>query len=151
MSWFTKPHVPPQERFEHVPPKEQLRYPMWTFAKVAGMNDYWLILDKTRMKFISERAFLSWGHPAIIVSEESIAGYMVWKPIGFAPGTLIISEADNTKWYITGADPLAAIRRQVTTPDFYIKLGFDLDDAYVVSLTEVDHHKKGEDISGISL
>jgi len=150
MKWFAKPHVPLQETFEHVPLNIKLKYPMWTFARVANTDEYWLILEKTRMKFISERAYHSWGKPYIVVSEESISGYLIWKSIGFAPGTLLISEADNTKWYITGSDPLAAERRHIVTPDFYNKLGFDLDDAYVVSLPEVDHHKKGEDIIGVS-
>ena len=146
MSWFSKPPVLSVQVFEHIPPKKKMRYPMWTFARVKGTDLYYLILDKTKMQFISERAFLSWGKPYVLVSEESIAGYPKFKRIGFAVGTLLISQADKTEWYITGNDLLAPERRKIADPDFYTSLGFDLDDAYVVSLPEVDFHKKGEDI-----
>jgi hypothetical protein len=151
MGWFKQPPALPEKVFEHVPPKVKLKYPMWTFARVKGTDEYFLLLDKTKMPFISERAFLSWGRPYVIVSHESIAGYMKYKPIGFAAGTILISQADKTEWYITGRDVLVPERRRISTPDFYTVLGFDLDDAYMVSLPEIDFHKKGEDIVGVNL
>lgn len=150
MTWFKKPPLPTKV-FEHVPEKKKMLYPMWTFARVVDSDSYYLILAKTKMAFISERAFLSWGKPYIVVSEESISGYPKFKKVGFAVGTLLISQTDKSEWYVTGSDPLAPERRRIGNPDFYTKLGFDLDDAYVVSLPEVDFHKKGEDLIDISL
>lgn len=151
MGWFNKPPITPEQTFEHVPLKKRLKYPKWTFARVWGSGEYYLLLDKTKMPFISERAFLSWGKEYINVSEESISGYMKFKSIGFSVGTILISQADKTEWYITGSDVLAPERRRISDPDFYTVLGFDIDDAYMVSLPEIDFHKKGEDIVGVNL
>jgi hypothetical protein len=136
-----------KERKFDAPTTRQL-YPKWTFARIEATGKYYLLLDTTKMEFISERAFLSWGKPYVLASEESLAGYSKWKKISFAPGTIIISQADHTAHFITGSDPLAAERRLITTPDFWDVLGFDLANAFVVSLVEVDFHKKGEDFIG---
>jgi len=133
------------------PLKQKFKYPKWTFARLKDTDRYFLLLDSTKMEFISERAFWSWGKPYVLVTEESISGYKNWKKIGFAPGAILISHADKTEWFITGNDVLAAERRRISTPDFYLKLGFDLRTAFVVSLDEIDFHKKGEDIIGINL
>lgn len=136
---------------EFKPLKQKFKYPKWTFARVENTDKYYLLLDSTRMEFISERAFWSWGKPYILVTEESISGYKAWRKIGFAPGAILISQADKTEWFITGNDVLAAERRLIANPDFYSKLGFDLRSAFMVSLSEIDFHKKGEDIIGINL
>jgi hypothetical protein len=128
-----------------------VRYPKWTFAQIAGTSIYYLVLEKTKMPFISERAFDSWGHNPILVTENSISGYPIFKKVGFAPGTLLISQADKKEWFITGADVLEPERRLVGDPDFYTVLGFDINDAYMVSLNEIDFHKKGEDIRDIAI
>lgn len=148
MGWFNKTPLPEPVQ-EHVPLKQKLKYPMWTFARVAGTNEYYLLLEKNKMEFISERAFWSWGRPYVLVSEESISGYTKWKKIGFALGTIVESQADRTLWYITGSDLLAPERRLIANPDFFSVLGFDYDDAFMVSLPEVDFHKKGEDIIAV--
>lgn len=150
MSWFKKP-LEQAVVIKHTPPSKPLRYPKWTFAQVAGSNNYFLILEKTKMPFISERAFDSWGRNPIIVTEKSVSGYPTFKKIGFAPGTIVISQADKSEWFITGSDVLAPERRLVADPDFYQVLGFDIDDAYVVSLNEIDFHKKGEDIRDVAI
>jgi len=128
------------------PPTEQVKYPQWTFVNVINTNKFYLLLDKTKMEFISERAFHSWGKPYISVTKESISGYTKWKDIGFAVGTILCSSIDNTQWFISGKDVLAGERRLITSPDFYQKLGFDLSWSYVVSLAEIDFHSRGEDI-----
>jgi hypothetical protein len=150
MSWFKTPPTPVVP-MKHIPLDKPLRYPKWTFAQVAGSNKYYLILEKTKMPFISERAFDSWGHNPIQVTEKSVSAYPVFKKVGFAPGTLAISQADKTEWFITGVDVLAPERRLVADPGFYQVLGFDINDAYVVSLNEIDFHKKGEDIRDIAI
>jgi hypothetical protein len=148
MSWL-KRYTPPKPTAEFVPWKQQLKYPMWTFARLAGSHKYFLLLEKTKMEFISERAFWSWGKSYVLVSEESISNYKPWKKIGFSVGTMLESQADGTQWYITGSDPLAAERRLIANPDLFDVLGFDRDELYVVSLPEVDFHKKGEDLIGV--
>lgn len=150
MSWFKRPPEPPVVS-KHIPLSKPLRYPKWTFAQIADSNNYYLILEKTKMPFISERAFDSWGRNPILVTAKSISNYPTFKKVGFAPGTLLISQADKTEWFITGADVLAPERRLIADPGFYQVLGFDIDDAYVVSLNEIDFHKKGEDIRDIAI
>jgi hypothetical protein len=150
MGWFKKPPEL-QVSVKHVPPDRPLRYPKWTFAQVVDSNNYYLILDKTKMPFISERAFDSWGRNPVLVTARSISGYPTFKKIGFAPGTLLISQADKKEWFITGSDVLAPERRLIGDPGFYTVLGFDINDAYVVSLNEIDFHKKGEDIRDIAI
>lgn len=129
-----------------LPTKIKTKYPKWTFAKVDGTRDYYLLLDKIKMKFISERAFRSWGKNYILVTEESISGYTKWKGIGFAVGSILVSSVDGAQWYISGKDVLAGERQLISNPDFYSYLGFDLRWAFVVSLEEIDFHKKGEDL-----
>jgi|GEM_PF-3080045 len=150
MSWFKKP-MEPVNIIKYLPPNKPLRYPKWTFAQVAGSNKYYLILEKTKMPFISERAFDSWGRNPVIVTEKTVSGYPIFKKVGFAPGTIIISQADKKEWFITGSDVLAPERRLIDDPDFYRTLGFDIEDAYVVSLNEIDFHKKGEDIRDVAI
>lgn len=150
MSWFKKPPEPVLIK-RHIPLDRPLRYPKWTFAQVNGSSKYYLILEKTKMPFISERAFDSWGRNPVQVSEKSVGSYPTFKKVGFAPGTLLISQADKREWYISGSDVLAPERRLVADPDFYRVLGFDINDAYVVSLNEIDFHTKGEDIIDIAV
>jgi len=128
------------------PPAIKTKYPKWTFAKIDTTGEYYLLLDKTKMKFISERAFRSWNKPYVLVTNESISGYIKWKDIGFSPGTILRSSTDGQQWYISGKDVLAGQRQLITSPDFYQRLGFDLRYAYVVSLAEIDFHSRGEDI-----
>ena len=135
-----------QQSQTHTIPSKEVFYPKWTFAKTD--KGYWLILDKTRMRFISERAFWSWGKPFVEASEKSLGNYEVWKKIGFAPGTLLRS-MDGQTWFITGSQPLELERRLIATPDFYTVLGFNYNNAIVVSQDELLFHKEGVSISGV--
>lgn len=128
------------------PPNDKVTYPKWTFVEVEGK--YWLILDTTKMSFISERAFRSWGKLPVKATEASISGYSQWKQIGFAPGSLIRS-VSGQYYFITGSNPLAPERRSIETPDFYAVLGFDPYNAIIVSTDEINFHSEGEAISGI--
>jgi hypothetical protein len=121
-------------------------YPKWSFAKTE--DSYWLVLDKTRMQFVSERAFWSWGKPAIIATNKSLANYKVWKKIGFAPGTLVRS-MDGQFWFITGSQPLETERRLIATPDFFGVLGFNPEHAIIISQEELLFHKEGVAISSV--
>lgn len=100
------------------------------------------------MQFLSERASWSWGKPFVLASDQSLANYKVWKKVGFAPGTLLRS-MDGQYWFITGSDPLAQERRLVATPDFFSVLGFNPNNAIVVSQDELFFHREGIAISGI--
>lgn len=127
-------------------PTKSVVYPKWTFAKTD--NSYWLILDKTRMPFVSERAFWSWGKPYVLATEKSLSNYKTWKKIGFAPGTLLKS-MDGQYWFITGSQPLETERRLISTPDFFGVLGFNPSNAIVVSQDELLFHREGVVIGGI--
>jgi hypothetical protein len=127
------------------PPTKSVAYPKWTFAKT---DNYWLILEKTKMQFISERAFWSWGKPYIRATDKSLSNYKIWKKVGFAPGTLLRS-MDGQFWFITGSQPLETERRLIATPDFFGVLGFDSNTAILVSQDELLFHREGVPISGI--
>lgn len=129
------------------PPRSKTKYPMWTFARLENTSSYFLILEKTKFPFISERAFLSWGKPCIVVSEESISGYPNARKIGFAPGSIIISCVDNSQWFLTGENALSAERRLIADPDFWDVLGYDYDTAFTVGLNEIDFHARGKDLT----
>lgn len=131
------------------PQKIKVKYPKWTCVFVPETNEYSLIWDKTRLIFISERAFRSWNKIPIIASKESISGYNVWKRIGFAPGTLIESIIDKRRYFITGGKLFEEEKMLIGTPDFYEKLGFNPSLAVVASIEEVNFHKEGGVISDI--
>jgi hypothetical protein len=128
------------------PPDKPVVYPKWTFAKVE--DKYWLILEKTRMRFISERAFWSWGKPYVMASEKSLSKYDIWKNVGFSPGTLV-STMNGQTWFITGSKPLEAERRLILTPDFYFVLGFDEKNCFKISEQELLFHQEGEQINNV--
>lgn len=131
------------------PQKIKVKYPKWTCVFVPETNEYSLIWDRTRLIFISERAFRSWNKIPIIASKESISGYNVWKRIGFAPGTLIESIIDKRRYFITGGKLFEEEKMLIGTPDFYEKLGFNPSLAVVASIEEVNFHKEGGVISDI--
>lgn len=129
-----------------LPPRSKVKYPKWTIVR-AG-DKFYMIMDKTRLEFISDRAAHSWGRPIVSTTEEAISGYKTWKKIGFAPGSMIKNYVDGSEYFITGSDVLAGERCLITTPDFFTRLGYDRRYMYVVSSAEVDFHRRGEDISG---
>lgn len=131
------------------PQKTKVRYPKWTFVFIPEINEYSLIWDKTRLIFISERAFKSWNRIPVIASKESVSGYQIWKRIGFAPGTLIESVIDRKRYFITGGKLFEEEKMLVATPDFYEKLGFNPSLAIVASMDEVNFHKEGGIINDI--
>lgn len=137
-------YVPIKSSF--VPPTTAVKYPKWTFAKVD--ESYWLVLDKTKKQFVSERAFLSWGKIPVLASLQSLSEYKSWGKIGFAPGTMIRSMSGQT-YFITGSQPLEQERRLIETPDFYEKLGFNPYSAIIVSNEELEFHVEGESISAV--
>jgi hypothetical protein len=126
-----------------------MKYPKWTFVHIPETNEYSLIWGKTRLVFISERAFRSWGKAPLIATKESVAGYQIWKRIGFAPGTLIQSVVDKKQYYITGDKLFEEEKMLIATPDFYDKLGFNPALAILVSMEEANFHKEGGIISDV--
>lgn len=135
-------------RTEWTPSQRKVRYPRWTCVYVPEVDEYSLIWDKTRLVFLSERAFRTWGKIPLIASTESVSGYPVWKRLGYAAGTVIESVVDNTKYYITGK-LFEEEKLLIATPDFYEVLGFNPNLAVKASLEEVNFHKEGGIISDI--
>lgn len=142
MRWFSKNYVDtPIHKFTSEVP---LQYPMWTFVSTESAR--YLILEKTKLKFISNRAFWSWSKPCIQTNDAAISSYVLGGEIGFCPGTLVVSQVDKSEYFISGKNPLKAERRLITNPDFYHVLGFDISKAFVISLSELDFHPRGKDI-----
>lgn len=131
------------------PQTTKVKYPKWTCVFIPEINEYSLIWDKTRLIFISERAFKSWNRTPVMASKESISGYSIWKRIGFAPGTLIESIVDKKRYFITGNKLFEEEKMLIATPDFYEKLGFNPSLAIIASMEEVNFHKEGGIISDI--
>lgn len=131
------------------PQTDKVKYPKWTFLYIPEINEYSLIWDKTRLVFISERAFRSWNKIAVLASKESVSGYQIWKRIGFSPGTLIESVVDRKRYFITGGKLFEEERLLIATPDFYEKLGFNPALAVQASIEEVNFHKEGGIIGDI--
>lgn len=131
------------------PQNSKVKYPKWTFLYIPELNEYSLIWDKTRLIFISERAFRSWNRLPVIASKESVSGYQIWKRIGFAPGTMIESVVDKKRYIITGGKLFEEEKMLIATPDVYEKLGFNPGLAILASLEEVNFHKEGEMISDV--
>ena len=131
------------------PQTTKVKYPKWTCVYVPEINEYSLIWDKTRLIFISERAFKSWNRIPLIASNESIGGYAVWKRIGFAPGSLIESIVDKKRYFITGGKLFEEEKVLIATPDFYEKLGFNPSLAILASMEEINFHREGGIISDI--
>jgi hypothetical protein len=127
-------------------PNKPVIYPKWSFVKTE--NNFWLVLDKTKMQLISERAFLSWGKPYLYGTDKSLSNYKIWKKVGFAPGTLVRC-MDGKFWFITGSHPLETERRLVSTPDFFTILGFNPNNAILISQDELLFHEEGMSINGI--
>jgi len=142
MSFFKK-----REVSTWTPPDKKVKYPKWSFVKTE--DSFFLLLDDTKLEFISERAFNSWCRPWVQTSNKAISGYSLWKKIGFAPGTILRSIVDGSLYFLSGKDPLNAERRLIATPDFWVELGFDHRQSIVVSSKEIDFHIKGEDILGV--
>lgn len=131
------------------PSKTKVKYPKWTFIYIPDANEYSLIWEKTRLVFISERAFRSWNRVPVIASKESVSGYQIWKRIGFAPGTLIESVVDRKQYIITGGKLFEEEKMLIGTPDFYERLGFNPSLAIIASMEEVNFHKEGGIINDI--
>lgn len=127
------------------PPNNKTEYPRWTFVRVQEDNTYHIIWDKTKLSFLSERAFRSWNRIPLIVSKESISGYQTWKTIGFAPGSVIKSIIDGKSYFITGK-LFEEEKRLISTPDFYNVLGFNPNLSMLVSQKEIDFHNEGRNI-----
>lgn len=132
-----------------LPQRNKIKYPKWTFVYIPEIDEYSLIWDKTRMIFISERAFKSWNRVPVIASKESVSGYNIWRRIGFAPGSLIQSVVDNKIYFISGGKLFEEEKQLIATPDFYEKLGFNKSLAIISSMEEVNFHKEGDIISDI--
>ncbi len=128
------------------PTREKLTYPKWTYVYNIDSKKYYLILNKTKKEFISNKAFSSWSVSAIQGTNESISHYPTYGKIAFRPGTVIRSMA-NTFFYVETEDTI----REITDPDFFLVMGFTTRSALIVSQKEIDFYQKGEDIDGIYL
>ncbi len=127
------------QKFEWQPPTIRTNYPKWTYIYVEG--EYYLILSKTRKKFISQQAFYSWNAECIIGTKDSVSGYPLAGNVGYRPGT-VIRTMNNVFYYVEDE-----YVRRIADPKFFTVLGFDELNAYDVSDIEFAYHKEGEAIS----
>lgn len=126
---------------EFEPPHKAVNYPKWTCVYIRSTDEYFLILEKTKKKFISARAFDSWKYNCLEGTRESISAYPLNGQLGFRSGTLVQPVGDNNQYFISDET-----YRLIATPDFYSVLGYDYRSCVSISLDELEFHKKGEDI-----
>lgn len=139
-----------KKRVNFIPVDHKVKYPKWSIVYANDSKKYYLILDKSRMPFISERAVRSWGRPYLIGSEKTLSGYSKWKCVGFAPGSVLTS-MQGSMYYISGKSPIDVERLLIATPDFFEVLGFNQDFSFVVSDDELDFHPSGGAINNVSI
>jgi len=128
---FNAPHVP-------------VSYPKWSCVFIENTHEYFMILEKTKKKFISNRAFNSWKYDYMLGTRESISNYPLNGQLGFRSGTLVQAIGNGNRYLISDD-----YYRLIATPDFYIVLGYDLEKCMSISLDELEFHKKGEDIRSV--
>lgn len=126
-------------------PLKPVVYPPWTIVSVE--DEYFLLLEKSKLKFISARAAFSWQKNILKSSSQALENYTTWKQVGFSLGSRL-STINNERYVICGSNPIETEYRRIATPDIF-KLGFQEKDFIMISDSELKFHKKGEDIDGI--
>lgn len=129
---------------EFIPPYRPVFYPKWTCVHIKKTDEIFIILEKTKKKFISNRAFISWKYDFVEGTRESVSQYPLNGQLGFRSGTLVQAVGDNKQYLI-----LEGCYKLIATPDFYSVLGFDYNKFMSISLDELEFHKKGEDIRSV--
>lgn len=139
-----------QDKPVFTPPDQRLKYPKWSIVYAQDSSKYYLVLDKSKMEFISDRAVRSWGRPFLVGTEKTLSGYSRWHNVGFAPGTLLTG-MDGVMYYVSGKSPIDTVRLKITTPDVFEKLGFSKEFSFTVSDKELEFHMDGGAIENVSL
>lgn len=124
-------------------PKKPIKYPKWTVVNTIDTNEYFLIFDLTKKKFISERAVMSWKYDIVLGSTESLANFPLNGKIGFRSGTLVKVEGLQGRYWISDN-----VYHLITTPDFYSCQNIKDDRFVLISKQELEFHAKGDDIDG---
>jgi len=119
-----------------------LKFPKWTIINILDTDEYYMIWNQsTKKKFISKRAYESWGRKALIVTKESIVNFKLFGQLGFRSGSVVEYFATGKKYYV-----MDDVLQEITTPDFFDVLGYNINDCIKVSLSEIDFHKMGDQI-----
>lgn len=121
-------------------PSKPVSYPSGTCARV---EDKFYYLKGTKKYLIpSSRILKSHSFPRIVeTSEIAISKYRLSGRLGFRDGTLIHNIGDGRMYLVEGN-----LRRHITSPDILDRLGATVDDFIVISSTELELHKEGEEI-----
>lgn len=122
-----------------------VKFPVWTFVELR--SKYYLLLNETMLEFISTRAFESWNVTAIKVNDTMLSKYNVWKKVGFALGSKVMT-IDGKKYVMSGTNPIEAKACRVATPDFF-NIGYKDTDFVCISDIELQFHEKGDDIIAV--
>ena len=101
-------------------------------------STYW-IKDGKRYRLISDRAASSWNFPTVLATEAALSGFKVVGKLGFRDGTLIKNIVDG-KMYLISQNK----RRQIMSPDVFVRYGLDRSLMIEVGENEVDMHEIGE-------
>lgn len=131
------------------PADRKLKYPKWSIVYSQDSQEHYLVLDKSKKRFISARAAQSWGRPILVGTEKTLSAYTRYGDVGFSPGSVLTS-MDGVVYYITGKSPVDTEKLKVATPDFFDVLGFNKE-RFVVSDEELRYHKDGGAIENVSI
>jgi len=115
----------------------RVTYPAGVAIDTEG-GVYFILKSGARVKCFSQRVVDSWRFDLVPGSLASVAGHPYQGNLGFRDGTLINNIADGKIYLISGQ-----LRRHVTSPDVFVKLGLDRAAVIEVSDEETNLHKEG--------
>jgi len=121
-------------------PTTKTDYPYGLF--IVTEAGFFLIRDKCRLRIKSERVVASWSAPLVSSSEAAVKHIPILGTIGFRDGSIVQNFA-NGKTYLISKN----LKRHITSPDVFSRLGLNRELVIVASEEEVNLHEDGEVLS----
>jgi len=123
-----------------------IKYPKWSYVYNIETDEFFLILEKTKKKFISKKAFNSWNVFSIVGNTKNLSNHLLDGKIGFRPGTLIKCISEEPFYLVDSGN----IIHQINNPEVF-EIGYSYDNCYIISKEELDFHEKGDPINSVFL
>lgn len=123
-----------------------IKYPKWSYVHNIETDEFFLILEKTKKKFISLKAFNSWSVVPIRANTNNLSYHLLDGKIGFRPGTLIKCISEEPIYLVDSGNLI----HQINTPEVF-EIGFNYHTCFLISKEELDFHEKGDPINSVFL
>ena len=135
MSFWKKPQ-PVQTTPIQTVPKTPTEYPDGVIVK--SESGWWYIKGKNRFNVPTERVLKSWSVPFVITTTEAaLAKYTKAGKVGFRGGSFLYN--DGKYYFVSGS-----VLRKISSPDVFVTMGLDTQQALWVSDDELRLHTVGE-------